>query len=162
MLTLTLHKKINTYNNLFLLLGISFILLLLKAQICNCNNSSIINIKIKQMICQEFQYNGLSISHLLLWCLIGFLFPNKFWYAQIFGLLFEMLEYIIVYYDNNNQKQDKILKEARAVEIQFKKLKSVIYEMCAELEEEQNPEKKEIILQAIKSSGALQAELVLN
>mgnify|MGYP006883055942 CR=1 FL=1 len=49
-------------------------------------------------------------------------------------------------------KQDKILKEAKAIEIQFKKLKSVIYEMCAELEEEKNPEKKEIILQAIKSS----------
>jgi len=49
-------------------------------------------------------------------------------------------------------KQDKILKEAKAVEIQFKKLKAVIYEMCAELEEEKNPEKKEIILQAIKSS----------
>jgi len=49
-------------------------------------------------------------------------------------------------------KQDKILKEAKAVEIQFKKLKAVIYEMCAELEDEKNPEKKEIILQAIKSS----------
>jgi len=49
-------------------------------------------------------------------------------------------------------KQDKILKEAKAVEIQFKKLKAVIYEMCAELEEEKNPEKKEIILQAVKSS----------
>jgi hypothetical protein len=47
-------------------------------------------------------------------------------------------------------KQDKILKEAKVVEIQFKKLKAVIFEMCAELEEEKNPEKKEIILQAVK------------
>lgn len=108
---ISLHKKINTYRNLFILLGISVILLLAKAQVCNCNNiSSIPDIRTKEKICQEFQYNGLSISHLLLWCLIGFLFPDKFLIAQLLGLLFELCEYIIVYYDDNAKVQDKILK----------------------------------------------------
>lgn len=104
----SLHKNLNNYNNLLLFLGVSLTLLLLKAQICNCNTSSIININIKYKICQELNYCGLSISHLLLWCLIGFLFPDKFIVSQMLGLLFELLEYIIIIQDKI--MQDKILK----------------------------------------------------
>lgn len=106
---LSIHKKINTTTNLFWFLGISFIILLIKSQVCNCRDNSIITKKTKYKLCQEFQYKGLSMSHLLLWIVIGFIFPDKFWLSQLIGVLFEVLEYGIVYYDNNANIQNKIL-----------------------------------------------------
>jgi hypothetical protein len=49
------------------------------------------------------------MSHLLIWIGIGFMFPDKFWLSQFMGILFELIEYIVVYYDNNSKIQNKIL-----------------------------------------------------
>lgn len=49
-------------------------------------------------------------------------------------------------------KQDKILHEAREVEAQFKKLRAVIYQMCEDMDQEQDVLKKESMCKAIKVS----------
>ena len=47
-------------------------------------------------------------------------------------------------------KKDEILNEARTIEKRFKALWGIINDMCNELDKEEDFEKKEIILQAIK------------
>jgi hypothetical protein len=49
-------------------------------------------------------------------------------------------------------KQDKILKEAKLVEIELKKIIDSIYQMCDDLEKENDIKKSEIIYQAINNS----------
>jgi hypothetical protein len=62
------------------------------------------------MVCREFEWNGFSISHLLMFCCLGFLYPDKFIIIQIFGIIFEILEYILSsMIINNNSLGIKIL-----------------------------------------------------
>ncbi len=49
-------------------------------------------------------------------------------------------------------KQDKILKEAKLVEMELKKIINSIYQMCDDLEKENDIKKSEIIYQAINKS----------
>jgi hypothetical protein len=47
--------------------------------------------------------------HLFIWIVLGFLFPDKFILAQLLGIFFEILELLIVMFDNNTKIQKKIL-----------------------------------------------------
>ena len=49
-------------------------------------------------------------------------------------------------------RKDNILKEARVLNGEFNKIKSMIYEMCDDLEKEKSFNKKEAIKIAIKKS----------
>lgn len=109
-------NSVNTNTNLIIVFVILFAILLMRARVCNCDTTkktytflSLITLK-KEVHCQEFQYNGLSLSHLFVWMLIGFVFYDKFWLSHIVGIGFEMLEYLVVVFDDEHHVQDKILK----------------------------------------------------
>jgi hypothetical protein len=113
---LNIIRYINTNTYLLIVFIVLFLILLIRAQICNCDTSnktyklaSIITLD-KEKHCQEFQYNGLSLSHLFTWLLIGFIFYDKLWLSHVVGIGFEMLEYLIVVFDDDHLIQDNILK----------------------------------------------------
>lgn len=106
------NKTLSRYSriqNVLLTICILLLILIVKGQICYCSNG-IVPYNIKTKICQEFQWKGLSMSHLLVWIVIGFIFPDKFILTQLFGLIFELIELPIVLLDKYPDKQNTILR----------------------------------------------------
>jgi hypothetical protein len=103
-------QKYKTNNqDVYFVICILLLILLVKGQICSCQ-TGIIPDHIKTQVCQEFQWNGLSLSHLLVWIGLGFTFPDKFILLQTIGILFELLELPIVLLDKYPEQQEYILK----------------------------------------------------
>lgn len=72
-------------------------LLLAKAQICYCCTRP--DPKWIWM-CRETQLGGLSISHLLVYMMLGYLYPNDFFVIQTIGILFEIVELYMMRHKN--------------------------------------------------------------
>jgi hypothetical protein len=105
-------NNLSRYSNnqvIYLVICILLLILLVKSQICSCEKG-IFTYHIKTHICQEFQWRGLSMSHLLVWIGLGYAFPNKFILLQSIGILFELLELPIVLLDKYPEQQKRILK----------------------------------------------------
>jgi hypothetical protein len=103
-------KKTKRNNQeVYLVICILLLILLVKAQICSCQ-PGIVPYHIKTQVCQEFQWYGLSLSHLLVWIGIGYLFPNHFLLTQVLGIVFELMELPIVLLDKYPEQQERILK----------------------------------------------------
>lgn len=103
------QSRYSKYKNVLLVICILLLILLVKGQICSCEKG-LIPYHIKTKVCQEFQWRGLSMSHLLVWIAIGYIFPNYFYLTQLLGLAFELLELPIVLLDKYPEQQARILK----------------------------------------------------
>jgi hypothetical protein len=91
----------NKYFILFFSL-IAVILFLAYSQMCHVKpNAEPLSLEEKRKKCKEIQFYGFSVSHFAVFAVIGFIFPEKFWLVQSFGILFELVEFILSYYAKN-------------------------------------------------------------
>lgn len=72
----------------YLLFAGFFLLARSHGKMCPCPNN-------KTMQCIRYEFYGVQFNHFLLFMLLGFLFPRKFWTFMMFGLLWEIWEHRI-------------------------------------------------------------------
>ena len=78
---------------ILLIIGLFIFYYLIRGRyMCPCPNNNTKN------NCYRFELWGLQINHLVFYIVIGYFFPNKFYIWQLIGLLWEILEFIPIYY----------------------------------------------------------------
>ena len=55
---------------------------------------------IKNKYCNRYEIYGIQVNHFIVYFLLGFLYPNYFYFWQIMGLLWELIEFLPNNYPN--------------------------------------------------------------
>lgn len=84
---------------MFIFLIFFILWFLSKSILCPCESSKLFGESLRKykpkFYCNRLEFYGVQPSHLIVFSILGYVFPNNFIIIQLIGIIWELIEYII-------------------------------------------------------------------